>query len=92
MLTNKESYHKLLQRVVKNMRVKGNETHDGSDQMVVDFTIVGINYLMARLFVDLVLPLFHMYCGIRFCGCAICLVSGIATKAAMAYPTTFTKF
>ena len=74
------------------MREKGNETHDGCGQMVVDFTIIRINYLMASLFVDLVLPLFYLYCGIRFCGCAICLVSGIATEAAMAYPTSFTKF
>ena len=72
MLTNKEFYHKLLQRLVKNMREKGNETHDGCGQMVVDFTIIGINYLMASLFVDLLLPLFYLYCDIRFCGCAIC--------------------
>ena len=34
--------------------------------MVVAFTFIEINYSMVSLFVDLVLPLSYLYCGIKF--------------------------
>ena len=58
--------------------------------MVVVFTITEINYLLASLFCDLERPVRIHICGMKFFGCAICLVSGIATKTAMPSPTLCT--
>ena len=60
--------------------------------MVVAFTVTEIHSLMMSLFCDVVLPYAIFTCGIKFFDCAICLVSGIATKEAMASPKSFTKF
>ena len=57
--------------------------------MVVAFTITEMNYLVVSLFCDVVLPPFlfiFIFVVLGSFGCAICLVSGIATKAAMASP------
>ena len=42
--------------------------------MVVVFTIIAINYLILSLFCNLMGPLSHCICGIRFFGYAICQV------------------
>ena len=51
--------------------------------MVVIFTIIEINYLVVSLFSIWCGPFCIYICGIRFFDCAICFVSGIATKLAM---------
>ena len=68
--------------------------NDGGDQMVVIFTITEINILMVSLFRDSVppLPYLQYICGVKFFGCTIIFVSGIATKSAMAIPNLFTIF
>ena len=73
---------------------------DDSGEMLVAFTITTINYLVVSLFCDAVLFLSCLYwpaiCiyiyiyGIKFFVCAIGLVSGRTTKAAMASPKPFT--
>ena len=60
--------------------------NDGGGEMVVVFTITEINYLLVSLFFDLVPTILYLYmciCSIKFFDCAICLVSGLATKSAM---------
>ena len=52
--------------------------------MVVAFTITEINYLMVSLFCDLVLLLFYLYLQLLSSLTALLLVSGTATKTAMA--------
>ena len=67
---------------------------------MVAFTITEINYLVVSLFCDVVLLLFYLLyvCSIKFFGCAIGLVSGMALAtmpmalAAMASPKSFTMF
>ena len=58
--------------------------------MVVVFTIAEINYLVINLFFDSMQPFPIYICCNKFFGCAICLVSGIAIKATVASPTSFT--
>ena len=53
--------------------------------MVVVFTIAEINYLVINLFFDLMRPFPIYICCNKFFG-----VSGIAIKAAVASPTSFT--
>ena len=64
--------------------------NDGGGQMIVAFTVTEINYSMVSLFWDLVRPFY--ICDVKFFGCAICLVSAMATKAAMASSKSFTIF
>ena len=45
-----------------------------------------ISYLLVILFCNLVLPLFVYICAIKFFGCAIGLVSGIAKKSGYGFP------
>ena len=56
--------------------------------MVVVFSITEINHTMLNLFGS---AFFVLYLW-RFFDCAICLVSGITTKVAMAFPSLFTIF
>ena len=58
--------------------------------MVVVFTITEENYLIVSQFCDLGGPFCVYIYGIRLFGCAICLVSGVATKASMPSSTSFT--
>ena len=53
--------------------------------MVAALTITEVNYLVVSLFCDLVRPLSYAQyiCGVKFIGCAVGLVSGIAAKATM---------
>ena len=62
--------------------------------MIVVFTITEVNYLMVDLFNHLVRPLSYLLhiCGIKFIGCTVRFVSGIAKKAALLFPTSFTIF
>ena len=64
--------------------------------MVDVFTITQINYLLVRLFNDLIRPILCLYvfyiCVVKFFSCIIDLVSGIATKAALLSSTSFTIF
>ena len=60
--------------------------------MVVVFTISEINYLMVSPFCDWCGPVHIYVCGIKFFSCTICQVSDIATKAATAFPKSFTIF
>ena len=60
--------------------------------MVVVFKIEEINYLTVSLFCNLVRPFSYSCLWYEDFGCAICLVSGIATKAATAFPKSFTIF
>ena len=57
--------------------------NDAGGDMVVVFTIIEINYLVVSLFFDLVWAICIYVCDIKFFDCAICHVSGIATKLAM---------
>ena len=53
------------------------------EAMVVDLTITEINYLVVSLLYQL-MRLFAIYiCDIKFFGCGICLVFGMATNAVM---------
>ena len=58
--------------------------------MVVALTITETNYPVVSLFCDVVLPIPIYKCDIKFFGYAICLVSGIATIAAMPSRKSFT--
>ena len=61
--------------------------------MLGAFIITGMHSSVVSLFWDLVSAPFPIYiCGVKFLGCAICLVSGIAAKAAMPFPNSFTIF
>ena len=64
--------------------------------MVVAFTITEINYVVVSLFFDMVLILSYVYWpAINICGIELfwpCVLSSIATKAAMASPKSFTIF
>ena len=70
---------------------------DGSAEMVVAFTTIEINYLVVSLFCDVMLllsylywPAIHIYIhGIKLFWLR---VSGIAGKAGMAFPKSFTIF
>ena len=62
--------------------------------MVVVSTIIEVICLAIRLFYNLERPLLYLLyiCGINLFGCTICLVAGIATKAALLSPNLFTIF
>ena len=54
------------------------------------FAVTKINYLMVNLFVIWRGPFFVYIRGIKFFGYAICLVSGVATKAAIPFQKSIT--
>ena len=54
--------------------------------MVVVLTIKKTSYLVVGIFDEFCINIYK----IKFSDCAICLVSGIATKAAMAFPNSIT--
>ena len=56
------------------------------------FTIIELKYLVVEYFTIWCGPFRIYICGNKFFGCAICFVSGIATKAAMPSLKSFTIF
>ena len=63
----------------------------GSAQTVIDFTITEINYLVEGFTIWWGRFCIHVW-GIKFFGCAIPLVSGIARKAATLSPLSIAIF
>ena len=57
---------------------------------MVVFTITKVNYLVVSLFNDLLGPFWYLLyiCSIKFFGCTICLVSGIAKKVTGTFAKT----
>ena len=57
---------------------------------MVVFTITKVNYLVVSLFNDLLGPFWYLLyiCGIKFLGCTICLVSGVAKKVTGTFAKT----
>ena len=62
--------------------------------MLLVFTVAETNYIysLISIFCDWVRFPFVFTFVVKIFGCAICLVSGIATKAAMAFTKSFTIF
>ena len=72
---------------LNSMRDRNTVKNDGGDQMLVAFIVTKINYLVVNLFFAICRGPFPIYiCGVKFFGCAIYLVSSVATKAAMPSP------